>query len=481
MKARTLVLIGLVLFASIIALLVFVNALQLPKAKVAERTGRTISGVTIVRPGQGHLENHSLTFDQGLIQEIAPTDASEVSDLEHLSGAYALPGLVDMHVHHMPDIARLTQLWDLLFIAHGVTTVRDLGVTSAQDSVPMARLSEQIAKGEAIGPRIFYCGPTLDADPPSIAHFRTVRNEDEARDIVAELAKDGCSCVKTYNLLSADLFRALHEQAEAKGLRHVAHLPYSIELADAGGVELQHYAGLGAAQTVRSFSDQWMGWPEIDDDDLAEIVATSFEHNISHTPTISMWANMSMMFDSAAKESRYTRLLPRLYRDAIWTAEKGEPQLRTLTLEDVETLAQAIPKMRRLTRMLHENGVSVFIGTDPVMPHSVPGYAMHQELRQFVEAGFTPEQVWEIATSKAGEALGDAKVGRLEVGAYADILFFKEDPTKDLDHLDSLLGVVADGRYYSRSTLDELVAQQQNHFNGALFDTISMKLADLYF
>jgi imidazolonepropionase-like amidohydrolase len=196
---------------------------------------------------------------------------------------------------------------------------------------------------------------------------------------------------------------------------------------------------------------------------------------------MTMWTNMSLMFDPDAMNLPHARLLPRFFREVMWTAEGGEPQLRTLTAEEMQALAQVIPKMQLLTRMLYASGVPTFIGTDPVMPHSVPGHAMHQEMRLFVEAGFTPEQVWEIATKEAGDWLGDSRIGRLEVGAYADVLFFEEDPTQDLAHLDTLTGVIADGRYYSRKALDEAIAKQQEHFEGTLFDSVAMTIANLYF
>jgi hypothetical protein len=332
-----------------------------------------------------------------------------------------------------------------------------------------------------IGPRIYYCGPTLDGDPPSIAHFKVVRSAGEARQIVSDLAAEGCSCVKTYNLLGPDLFRALHDGATEKGLRHVAHLPYGMDLLDVRDVDLQHYAGIGSSEPIPRFSDQWMGWAALGEEDLAEIVTTSRERGLAHTPTMVMWANMSTMFDPESRNLPQARLMPRFFREVLWTAEGGEPQFRALTADATETLAESIPKMQQLTRMLYEGGVPIHIGTDPVMPYSVPGYTMHQEMRQFVLAGLPPETVWTIATREAGNSLGDERIGRLEVGAYADVLFFEEDPTQDLAHLDSLVGVIADGRYYSRRVLDQAIAEQQDHFEGALYDTISMTIANLYF
>jgi imidazolonepropionase-like amidohydrolase len=478
---RILAVLGVVLGLTVAMLVVVLGVLPLPHVDVPERVGLRIAGLTIVQPGQGRRLNHSLTLANGQIEVITPTASTEISNLEELRGAYALPGLVDMHVHHMPDIAGLTQLWDLLLVAHGVTTVRDLGVTSATDSGPMVSLSKRVENGDVIGPRILYCGPTLDGDPPSISHFRAVRSADEARETVTELAKDGCSCVKTYNLMGPELFHAVHHAAEEQSLRHVAHLPNGMDVSDVRDIELQHYAGIGSAETIERFSDYWVRWPDLSEADLAEIVTMSRDQNITHTPTMAMWTNMSLMFNPDAKSLPHARLLPRFFRDVMWTAEGGEPQLRTLTAKKMDALAQVIPKMQQLTRMLHAGGVPTFVGTDPVMPHSVPGRAVHQEMRLFVEAGFTPEQVWEIATKAAGDWLGNPRIGRLEAGAYADVLFFKKDPTRDLAHLDTLAGVIADGRYYSRQALDEAITKQREHFEGDLYDTLTMTVANLYF
>ena len=52
-------------------------------------------------------------------------------------------------------------------------------------------------------------------------------------------------------------------------------------------------------------------------------------------------------------------------------------------------------------------------------PFVVPGVAMHEELRNFVECGFTPEQAWEAATRENGESLPERGLGILKAGAPA--------------------------------------------------------------
>ena len=58
----------------------------------------------------------------------------------------------------------------------------------------------------------------------------------------------------------------------------------------------------------------------------------------------------------------------------------------------------------------------------------------------------------------------------------ADLLVFRADPTRDLDALDSLEAVVADGRLYTRSELDAQLARYQELAEGTLYDAISVML-----
>ena len=67
-------------------------------------------------------------------------------------------------------------------------------------------------------------------------------------------------------------------------------------------------------------------------------------------------------------------------------------------------------------------------------------------------------------------------LGRVERGAPADLLVFREDPTRDLDALSTLEAVVADGRLYTREHLDEELARRRRYFEGALFDAVSVTL-----
>ena len=133
--------------------------------------------------------------------------------------------------------------------------------------------------------------------------------------------------------------------------------------------------------------------------------------------------------------------------------------------------------MKRTVRALRSQGVPVLVGTDAGNPFVVPGASLHQELRLLVDAGLTAEEAWEAATRRAGEVLGRRGLGTLRPGAPADLLIFREDPTRDLAALSTLEAVVAGGRLYPKPALDQALERQRAHFEAGVPRVISRGLA----
>ena len=92
-----------------------------PSAQGSFRLG----GVTVINPMQGRRAAATLAVADGAIAEIS--DGSSDATLD-FAGCFALPGLIDMHVHLPPDNAlKLTPGTSLAYLAHGVTSLRDAG------------------------------------------------------------------------------------------------------------------------------------------------------------------------------------------------------------------------------------------------------------------------------------------------------------------------------------------------------------------
>src|SRR5262249_30013611 len=132
-------------------------------------TSIVISHVTVINPG-----NSSATPDMTVV--VTGDRISDVStstqahppknaQVINAKGLYLIPGLWDMHVHSafgdwFPGGRDVILP---LFIANGVTGVRDMG----GDLPVLLDWRKQVAAGKILGPRMVVSGPMLDAYLPN--------------------------------------------------------------------------------------------------------------------------------------------------------------------------------------------------------------------------------------------------------------------------------------------------------------------------
>ena len=462
-------------------------ALQPPVLEVPGQERLVFSNVTVVNPGVDRRAGRTLTVDGGRIESILADDpgrqASEAT--ERFAGAYVLPGLIDMHVHHSSGLGD-RELFGLLFLAHGVTAVRDTGDLSGA----VLEMRRQVREGEYPGPRIFSCGPVLDGDPPLWPEFLPgswpLRTPAEARDAVDALAEVGVDCVKVYSLLSPETLAAIRDRAAQHGLPVIGHVPLAVPFEEAQLRDAQHLYGVarvearplagGAGATTRQqrfASAVAADWRGLDAARVDFVVEKSLEQGIAHTPTLVAYAHASRLSQRRdLLRDPAVQLLPRFYREVIWRPPDA-------MLQAAADMSERLPEMTRVVRRLHEAGVRVLAGSDTPNPFVVPGASLHQELRHLREAGFTVEEAWSAATRWAGESLGEPGLGTLQEGAPADFLLFREDPSRDLSARVTLEGVVAQGRLFPKEVLDGAIHRHRAYFQGWLYDRISMTVAKI--
>ena len=87
-----------------------------------------------------------------------------------------------------------------------------------------------------------------------------------------------------------------------------------------------------------------------------------------------------------------------------------------------------------------------------------PGIALHAEFRALVAAGLKPEQSLKAAGVNAAAALRlDPLIGRIGVGAAADLVFVDGDPLSGIEAALNVVAVVRNGRFFSvRGLLDRV-------------------------
>jgi imidazolonepropionase-like amidohydrolase len=138
------------------------------------------------------------------------------------SGKYLIPGLWDMHVH----LAKAGENALPLFIANGVTGVRDMG----GDAAMVLKWRDEIGAGKRLGPRIKAAGPILESarnvermkregTVEPVDRFRIgVAGPDEAENVVERVVKMGVDFIKIRTVASPETYRAIAAAARKRNL-----------------------------------------------------------------------------------------------------------------------------------------------------------------------------------------------------------------------------------------------------------------------
>jgi imidazolonepropionase-like amidohydrolase len=423
--------------ASVLAVaLGVVAALLWPPRPEARPQGDVIlENVVLLTPGRARERGRRLIVREGRIAAIEPT-AGPGSAVR-----FVLPGLIDMHAHLPPRLAPgLVDLVLGLYLAHGVTALREVGSLDGQ----VFEISAQVERGERRGPRVIGCGVLLDGDPPGLPVARAVRTAEQGEAIVRELAAQGARCVKVYEGVSPEALAGVRHAATELGLAVLGHVTSALPLSELWLDDVQHlcYSRCGAAS------------PE----EIEAFVESSESRGVAHTPTLVVFEGQALLASRMMPTEQPFDLMPRFWRESLWrpVGESGHEG--------------ALQSMQALVARLYARGVRIHAGTDPIQPFVVPGASLHREVTLLVASGLSIEEALAAATWVAGEALGVPGLGRIEVGAPADLIVLREDPTRDLAALETIEAVVSAGRLYSAESLRAAVDEDRRYFERTAVD-----------
>jgi cytosine/adenosine deaminase-related metal-dependent hydrolase len=453
--------------------------LRRPGPPPASADGRfRLAGITVINPMQDRRTGATIDIANGSIAAISESPTASPSEF---AGCFALPGLVDMHVHLPPDNAlKLTQGAALLYLLHGVTCIREAGDLDGTAVTAAQRLSND---GTHPVPRVFYCGPFVGAGKATFKNTIVLEDASKASADAAALRVKaaGASFMKFYEGLTEPMIRALELACAKRGLKMMGHVPAGITYEDARIAEVQHFFGVPEPQTLErdALINRSCDWHAVDERRMDRIVEVTLKYGIANTPTIVTNQKMLCYRDFEASRRQSARQgIPPFYLDVIWHPEHGRPSNRMQQDYLERQVAPSITKKQRLTRKLFDAGAQLYLGTDVAQPFVIPGASLQEEMALFVDAGIGVEQVWKLATRDAGDRLGIRGLGRVEADAPADILLFRRDPTQVIGNLSSLEAVVAAGRLYRIADLDRALRSSHAYFNSPLIKPLARRGAE---
>jgi len=292
--------------------------LRRPAPPTASADGQfVIADVTVINPAQSRSRSMSVRIAGGTIADIATAAPGAPSEF---SGCYALPGLIDMHVHLPPDNPlKLTQAASLLYLLHGVTCVREAGDLDGTAVEAARRLQ---TAGVHPVPRVFSCGPFVGADKATFKNTILLRDasRDAAEAAAIRVKATGASFMKFYDGLTEPLIRTLEWACAEHGLKIMGHVPAGLAYEEARIAEVQHFFGVPEPRTLErdALINRSCDWHGVDEKRMDSIVEATMRHGIGNTPTIV--TNQRMLCYRDFEEARGqpdVRLVPPFYLDVV--------------------------------------------------------------------------------------------------------------------------------------------------------------------
>jgi len=382
------------------------------------------------------------------------------------SGKFLIPGLWDMHVHMVFGdwFPRGKDVTLPLFIANGVTGVRDMG----GEVEVLQQWRKEINAGTLIGPRMVISGPMLDGPQPRFPSSLAITTPDDGRRAVDDLKQRGVDFIKLQSLIPREAVFAVAEEARKQGIPFVGHVPDSVrasEASNAGQKSFEHLIGIFEGSSP--LEDAFLKGPKTEGQFLstfdparaAALFALLAKNHTWQCPTL-VWERGGNLIDQTdfAHDTR-ARYVPAYWKDVTWK-RFTEQIVHEFNTDDLATRKRFVDKELEVVNAMHRAGIPFLAGTDtPPGVYILPGFSLHEELQRFVAAGFTTMEALQTATLSPAKFLGmEDRLGTIENGKLADLVLLDANPLDDIRNTQSIAAVIVNGRYLSRAELDKILA-----------------------
>ena len=434
----------------------------------ASASGQTaplaITDVTVI-DGTGTASRAHMTVVASDGRIVAVDSASRVRIPAHAividgRGKFLIPGLWDMHVH----LAKAGAPSLGLFVANGVTSVRDMG----GDFAVVDRWRSEIAAGTRVGPRIRTAGPILESASrvrrmkergtvEPVDRFRApVGDTNDAKRVVDSVARLGVDFIKVRTATSRETYDAIASAARRAGLTLAAHgdIVPPEEMLRAGQRSIEHAI-----------------YPSLQKRDSAErarLIRELANANVAVVPTMVNYYQWLLVPPSDARrivDDTLGRIDPRRryisgYLLEDWREQVDERGRVKDALIRHLYLPRAYSAVLRDLKEMHRAGVRILPGTDVGVALNYPGFSLRDELAYFVEKiGMTPLEALVSATRSAAEFSGvDKSLGTVEQGKLADLVLLDADPVADIRNVGKIHAVIMRGDLFDQAALSRLLS-----------------------
>lgn len=410
-------------------------------AQAAEAKLVVYRGATLLDPG-GRLRADMAIVVRGtridsIVSAAQAASLSGDAQLVDVTGLYAIPGLIDAHVH-LASTPNRTQAETRLrrAIYSGITAVRDM----AGDARSVAEISRAALTGEIAAPDVYFAaamsGASFFDDPRTRASavgwaageapwMQAITDATDIPLAVARARGTGATGIKLYADLPAALVRKITTEAHRQGIKVWAHgaiFPASPQDVVEAGVDVVSHIGFVSIALAPRMPERFRDLGRVD---FATILKSYREPD----------AKLRRIFD----------------------VMKQHDQILDATVDSALNVEAALPGALEATaRMTHQAfraGVAIAAGTDRHNADDDPFPPLYLELELLADrVGMPLVEVLRAATIVGARTVGqEREMGTLEAGKLANVVFLAKNPLEDIRNLQSVTMTIKRGTRYARA------------------------------
>ena len=447
------------------------------------------TNISVIDPEHGLASDQTVIIKNNKIIKVVDSNSLDLSPKNNMvdgTGQYMMPGLWDAHVHFafMEELA--PSMFDL-FLAYGITSVRDTG--GKIDFVKSYK--DKSLQNPETSPRVMIAGPLLDGMPNVYDGSDASRpplsvgssNIEELTKNIKDLIEKDVDLLKAYEMLTPEQFAVLNQLAQENGLKVTGHVPLSMDVITASNLgmkSMEHMRNieLSCASNSTELLEQRKNLLYDGRNDQGGILRSRI-HSAQRANAIENYS-----------EKKADEVLDALYKNQTWqiptlalsTGFTKRPFAKAEFQESFKYLPSSVEEnwknritqtikqsptefhhqytdwMFKMVKKINDKGIGIMAGTDCPIFYLTPGRSLHEELSVLVKAGLSPLEAIESATIRPAEYFGiEKELGNVREGMLADLLILDANPIDDINNTLKINSVIRNGNLINRAALDKLL------------------------